>query len=178
MSAKEECIDVENIEHIINEKSTEKRRKLFSRVFEKFNKKDHVLMRTQEAMLTELLKPVKYMPIVSIQELSETSQFSVEEIKRLYRAFKQLSPVGILNEETVKDIFELIYPIGDSTKYAKLVFLALDKEGHKKIYFGNFIEYLSTMCSDSFDNKIHWAFRFYDVNGDGVISRDEMMKVW
>ena len=177
MSAKEECIDVENVEHINNEKSSEKRKKLFSRVFGKFNKKDQALLRTQEAMLTELLKPVKYMPMFSVQELSEKSQFSVEEIKRLYRAFKQLSPVGLLNEETFKEIFEHIYPIGDSTKYAKLVFLALDKEGHRSISFGNFIEYLSNMSSDSLDDKIHWAFLFYDVNGDGVISRDEMMKV-
>ena len=33
------------------------------------------------------------------------------------------------------------------------------------------------MSKGSMEEKIKWSFIFYDVNRDGVVSRDEMMKV-
>ena len=39
------------------------------------------------------------------------------------------------------------------------------------------MDFLSTLSKGSDQEKIAWSFRFYDVNKDGIISRDEMMKV-
>ena len=39
------------------------------------------------------------------------------------------------------------------------------------------MNFLSTLSKGTLQEKIYWSFRFYDVNKDGIISRDEMMKV-
>ena len=142
----------------------------------KLHKKDEDSERAKNAVLLELLKPVRYSP-VSVQELSEKTQFGVEEVKCWYRAFKQICPDGISSEETFQEIFEQIFPLGDSSKYAHLVFMSLDRNNSGNITFGDFIDFLSNMSKGSLEEKIRWTFQFYDVNRDGVISRDEMTKV-
>lgn len=49
------------------------------------------------------------------------------EVRCLYRAFKQECPNGIVDEETFKEVYEKIFPLGDATHYAHLVFAAIDK---------------------------------------------------
>lgn len=39
------------------------------------------------------------------------------------------------------------------------------------------MEFLSVLSKGSQQDKISWAFTFYDLDRDGVISREEMMKV-
>ena len=88
-----------------------------------------------------------------------------------------MCPDGISSQETFQEIFEKIFPLGDSSKYAHLVFLSIDRNNSGNITFGDFIDFLSNMSKGSLDEKILWTFQFYDVNRDGVISRDEMTKV-
>ena len=126
----------------------------------------------EKTLLTDLSKP-----ILSVKELSNKTNFSGDEVKRIYRAFKQLCPDGKFKEETFIKIFEKIYPVGDVSKYGRLVFRAIDKNQNASITFGDFIEYLSRMSFGCIADKISWAFLFYDVNRDGVLSRDEMIKV-
>ena len=45
------------------------------------------------------------------------------------------------------------------------------------ITFGDFMEFLSVISKGSTEDKLLWAFTFYDVNHDGVISKEEMLKV-
>ena len=49
------------------------------------------------------------------------------EVRSLYRAFKQECPNGIVDEETFKDVYERIFPLGDAGKYAHLVFASIDR---------------------------------------------------
>ena len=39
------------------------------------------------------------------------------------------------------------------------------------------MEFLSVITKGSTEDKLLWAFTFYDVNHDGFISKDEMLKV-
>ena len=50
-----------------------------------------------------------------------------------------------------------------------------DKTGG--ITFGDFMEFLSVISKGTIKDKLMWTFTFYDVDHDGVISRDEMLKV-
>lgn len=45
------------------------------------------------------------------------------------------------------------------------------------ITFGDFMHFLSVISKGSLQDKLLWAFSFYDVNHDGVISKEEMLKV-
>ena len=88
-------------------------------------KKETHLDCTNEKLL-ELLKPTRYKP-VSVEQMAENTKFSKEEVKTLYRAFKQECPTAILDEDTFKEVFAKLYPLGESSKYAKLVFNTIDR---------------------------------------------------
>ncbi len=60
----------------------------------------------------------------------KTTDYSIlylGEVRRLYRAFKQECPTGIVDEETFKEVYDKIFPLGDSSHYAHLVFLSIDR---------------------------------------------------
>ena len=107
----------------------------------------------------------------------EETKFSKEEVKFLYRAFKTECPNGIIDEETFKEVYEKIFPMGDASKYAQIVFRAVDKERTGGITFGDFMEFLSIISKGTHHEKILWSFQFFDVNQDGKITREEMIKV-
>ena len=125
---------------------------------------------------SEVVKPVRYKPI-PITRMAEETRYSIQEVKFLYRAFKQECPTGISSEEKFKDIYQKLFPLGDSSKYARLVFRFIDRDRTGGITFGDFMDFLSVLTRGSTQDKILWSFEFYDINRDGVISTDEISKV-
>ena len=89
-----------------------------------FNKKPLSSRRNNERLL-ELLKPTRYKPD-NVEQMARETKFTKEEVKCLYRAFKQECPTAILDEETFKEVYQKIFPLGESSKYAKLVFNTID----------------------------------------------------
>ena len=140
-----------------------------------FKEKEVEIMTTTEKII-ELLQPVRYKPS-SVEEISKETKFTESEVKFLYRSFKQECPNGIIDEDRFKEIYENIFPLGDASKYAHLVFHSIDTEDTGGITFGDFMEFLSVISKGSAEEKILWSFHFYDADRDGAISREEMMKV-
>jgi Ca2+-binding EF-hand superfamily protein len=101
----------------------------------------------------ELLQPVRYKP-TSVEEMSRETKFTKSEVKFLYRAFKQDCPNGIIDEGRFKDIYENMFPLGDASKYAHLVFHAIDTEDTGGITFGDFMEFLSVMSKGSTEHYV------------------------
>ena len=60
--------------------------------------------------------------------MARETRFTKDEVRYLYRAFKQECPNGIVDEETFKDVYEKIFPLGDASHYAHLVFAAIDRQ--------------------------------------------------
>ena len=105
------------------------------------------------------------------------TKFTKNEVKFLYRAFKTECPNGIIDEETFKEVYEKIFPMGDASKYAQIVFRAIDRNRTGGITFGDFMQFLSVITKGTDYEKILWSFQFFDINQDGKITRDEMIKV-
>ena len=40
-----------------------------------------------------------------------------------------------------------------------------------------FVTGLSVLARGSFHEKLQWAFSLYDINGDGIITKDEMLDI-
>ena len=161
------------------ELSTERQKKLscLDRIFKiVFKKKPMIDINIKNEKLLELLKPTRYKPD-TVEQMALETKFTKEEVKSLYRAFKQECPTGISDEETFKDVYQKIFPLGESSKYAHLVFNSIDRDQTGGITFGDFMDFLSVLTKGSEEEKILWSFQFYDVNRDGIISRDEMIKV-
>jgi Ca2+-binding EF-hand superfamily protein len=43
--------------------------------------------------------------------------------------------------------------------------------------FQEFVMGLSVLARGTLPEKLQWAFNLYDINGDGIITRDEMMDI-
>ncbi|XP_014612742.1 PREDICTED: hippocalcin-like protein 1 [Polistes canadensis] len=109
-----------------------------------------------------------------LSSLMHNTGFSKEEIQRLYRAFKQYCPRGTVTTNDIKPAYAKLFPLGDSAKYAQMVFNNFDTNKDGIVTFGDLLLGIATIVKGTNDEKLKWIFQFYDLNGDGCISKNEM----
>jgi len=114
---------------------------------------------------------------IDLDELIRSTKFSKEEIRTMYRGFKQECPGGSVNEDTFKELYEKFFPYGNATCYAHHVFKAFDVNSTGAINFRDMLVSLSTLLHGTEYEKLKWTFRVYDLNGDGVITKAELGNV-
>ncbi|XP_049809573.1 Kv channel-interacting protein 4-like [Schistocerca nitens] len=112
-----------------------------------------------------------------LEAISRTTRFSRQEIRYIYRTFKQECPSGAINEATFKSIYAKFFPLGDSSQYAHYVFAALDRSHTGTVTFGDLMLGLSVVMKGTLHERLRWVFSLYDVNHDGCITRQEMLEV-
>ncbi|XP_050462144.1 Kv channel-interacting protein 1-like isoform X3 [Cataglyphis hispanica] len=109
--------------------------------------------------------------------LAATTRFSRKEIQLIYRGFKQECPSGLVDEDAFKQIFSQFFPQGDASQYAHYVFNTMKRKPSGKISFEEFLTILSKVSRGSVEEKLQWVFGLYDLDGDGLISKEEMLDV-
>ncbi|XP_050713133.1 calsenilin-like isoform X2 [Eriocheir sinensis] len=131
------------------------------------------------------LTPLRYRP-EGLDQLSEATRFSKEELQFMYRGFKQECPTGVISEETFKQIYGKFFPVGgqpedgtgrNSAMYAHYVFGTMDQDGSGSITFGDFIMGLSVLLKGTLQERINWIFNLYDINNDGYITKEELIDI-
>ncbi|XP_045111751.1 Kv channel-interacting protein 2-like isoform X3 [Portunus trituberculatus] len=131
------------------------------------------------------LTPLRYRP-EGLDQLSEATRFSKEELQFMYRGFKQECPTGVISEETFKEIYGKFFPLGgqpedgtgrNSAMYAHYVFGTMDHDGSGTITFGDFIMGLSVLLKGTLQERINWIFNLYDINNDGYITKEELVDI-
>jgi Ca2+-binding EF-hand superfamily protein len=94
-----------------------------------------------------------------------------------FNAFHKDCPCGYLTSKDFQTIYAQYFPNGDSSEFAKHMFRAFDTEKNQRVTFAMFLYSLNITTRAEPRDKIQWAFRLYDVDGDGFISYDDMFAV-
>lgn len=90
----------------------------------------------------------------------------------------QLCPSGVVKEDKFKLIYAQFFPRGaDTNSYARFVFNSFDVQRKQEITFTDFVIGLSVLTRGTIDERLRWIFTLYDINGDGIITRDELNKI-
>lgn len=110
-----------------------------------------------------------------LDELQKTSKFDEKELKAMHKQFKKDSPQGVVTKHEFTDVMN---QMGIQDKFLQeLIFSTFEAEGDGVITFQDLVSALSIIARGSADQKLLFAFRMYDLNGDGFITKDEMQKV-
>ncbi|XP_032236930.2 hippocalcin-like protein 1 isoform X2 [Nematostella vectensis] len=111
-----------------------------------------------------------------LHELMSCTHFSSREIQDWYRGFMKSCPTGYVTLQEFQNMYAEFFD-GDASNFALHVFRTFDDDRSGRIDFKEFMSSLSVTSRGNLDEKLEWAFRIYDINNDGSISRMEMIEI-
>ncbi|EFN87044.1 Kv channel-interacting protein 2 [Harpegnathos saltator] len=112
-----------------------------------------------------------------LSTLTWRTGFSKDEIRKLYRAFKQFCPRGCATTGDLKPAYAKLFPLGDPTRYTQIVFHSFDKDGDGFVSFSDLLDATASIVNGTVDQKLSWIFGFYDLDGDGCNTKREMLVI-
>ncbi|KAK2723608.1 hypothetical protein QYM36_002074 [Artemia franciscana] len=140
-----------------------------------------------------------------LEFLKSHTRYDEPTIKEWFKGFKQDCPNGRLTPAKFVDMYKMFFPSGNAEEFCDHVFRTFDMDkngfidfkarivGSSKTlllarqstpfretfapYFTEFLLAIDVTSAGTPEEKLKWAFRMYDVDGNGVIDLQEMTKI-
>lgn len=110
-----------------------------------------------------------------VKEMKIPSPFSRRELKRLHKRFKKLDAD---NSGTLTSDEFLAIPGLEQNPLVQRVISVFDTDGNDSVDFREFVSALSIFAGQAnHKEKLLFAFKLYDVDGDDLISREDLYSV-
>ena len=112
-----------------------------------------------------------------LRQLKSETYSESKELQQWYKGFLKDCPSGELTKDGLREVYKKFFPYGDPSNFSDLVFQVFDTNNSGTVDFKEFITALSISSRGTVDEKLEWAFKLYDRNGDGKISDQEMLQI-
>ncbi|KAJ3187581.1 hypothetical protein HK101_009347 [Irineochytrium annulatum] len=120
---------------------------------------------------------------IDFTALQKITHFDIVELQAFYEQFRSLATVEDTDTAMggiTREVFEqCLGPLGlEKNLITERIFAFFDQDGDRLISFQELVKGLSILCKGSLDERIKYAFQGYDIDGDGVISREELHRMF
>jgi neuronal calcium sensor 1 len=116
-----------------------------------------------------------------IHLLLQNTRLTRPQILALHQNFLKECPSGKLTQKDFVKLFKEVHPSENkkekADKFCAYVFKVIDKENHGFISFQDFVLCFALTSDGDFREKCEFAFKLYDLDKDGKISKKEMTQV-
>lgn len=112
-----------------------------------------------------------------LEELQLSTKFTEAELCAWYQSFLRECPSGRIAPQQFQGIYAQFFPDSDPKAYAEHVFRSFDANGDGTLDFKEYVIALHMTTAGKPSQKLEWAFSLYDVDGNGAISKNEVLEI-
>lgn len=112
-----------------------------------------------------------------LEELQLNTKFTEEELCAWYQSFLKECPSGRITRQEFQSIYSKFFPDSDPKAYAEHVFRSFDANSDGTLDFKEYVIALHMTTAGKPNQKLEWAFSLYDVDGNGAISKSEVLEI-
>lgn len=118
------------------------------------------------------------LPEEDLEFLRKHTNFDEKEIKRWYKDFQKDCPNGQLSSTQFVGNYKKLFPEGtNADEFCSHIFRTFDKDNDGTVDFKEFLLAINVTSTGSAEEKLKWAFKMYDIDGDGAIEEPEMINI-
>lgn len=115
---------------------------------------------------------------MAIAAMANVTSMEKRELLQMQREFNEIAMRQGNSHTITKDEFEEALSrcniVESDSEILDRLFTMLDKTGDQQINFREFICGISPLITGTVEQKLHFAFEMYDVDGTGVVKEPEM----
>ena len=113
----------------------------------------------------------------ALGDLVDETNFTESELRHWFKEFRNDFPEGRLSIDQFREVYAQHFPDGDAAKFAAHVFRTFDHDHNHHLDFREFMCALSVTARGSPEERLHWAFRMYDIDENGYITKNECQEI-
>lgn len=112
-----------------------------------------------------------------LEDLQLNTKFTEETLCAWYQSFLKECPSGRITRQEFQSIYAKFFPEADPKAYAQHVFRSFDANSDGSLDFKEYVIALHMTSEGKTNQKLEWAFSLYDVDGNGTISKNEVLEI-